>query len=213
MGIYSQLLDQALTWRGAAVVLSGVLAGASGWLYVRDILKGGGTKPNTVSYVFWTVLQAIALVAQIKKGGSLSVVFMVLVTLSTTTITILSLKKKYGYRKYGRIEIYCSILTVAAIVGWKVTGDPLLAIFFSIVGDLAATSPTLRKVWLEPRSEHALAWGLMTVASIFGALASDKFDFANLAFPVYLTIVTGVVALLAHCGRNRNPGRKTGSRT
>jgi hypothetical protein len=198
MGAFSQLLD----WHVATAVLSGALSVAAGWVYIKDILQGGETKPNAVSFFLWTVLQAIALAAQFKEGASWSIVIVIAVTLNTGAVTILALIG-YGYRKYGKTELYCSILAVAAIVGWKVTGNPILAIFFAIAGDLFAFVPTVVKTYREPRTEHWPAWGIVTAASVLGVLSSDQLDMANLAFPVYLLVSNGAIFSLAYFGRNK----------
>ena len=189
-----------LSWNGTLAALSGVLAVAAGWLYIRDILKGGETRPNAVSFFLWTVLQAIALMAQIKEGASFSVVIVIMVTLNTGVVTVLALIG-YGYRKYGKTDIYCALLVVAAIAGWRVTGNPVLAIGFAIVGDLFAAVPTMVKTKKDPYSEHLPAWGIIVAASIFGVLSTDRLDAANLAFPLYLVVSNGIIFALALFGR------------
>jgi hypothetical protein len=190
----------AYSWHVATAALSGVLSVISGWIYIKDILKGGETKPNAVSFFLWTVLQAIALVAQFKEGASLSVVIVIMVTLNTAVVTILALVG-YGYKKYGKADFYCALLAVAAIVGWQVTGNPVLAICFAIAGDLFAAVPTMIKTKKDPYSEHLPAWGIIVAACVFGVLSTDRLDVANLAFPLYLVMGNGVIFALALFGR------------
>ena len=170
--------------------------------YIRDILRGGETKPNAVSFFLWTVLQGIALVAQIKAGASWSIVIVFFVTMNTAIITVLALIG-YGYRKYGKIDLFCFILAVAAIVGWQVTGSPVVAIILAVVADFFASYPTVAKTYREPRSEQLTGWMLITIASILGVLSTDRWDIANLAFPMYLVLVNGTIFSLAYFGRRR----------
>ncbi|MDP2692870.1 MAG: hypothetical protein Q8O88_04495 [bacterium] len=177
-----------------------MLSVVAGVIYIKDILQGGETRPNAVSVFLWTVLQAIALAAQLKAGASLSVVIVIFVTLNTAIVTVLALSG-YGYRKYGWVDFFCLVLAVAAIVGWQVTGNPVLAIGFAIAGDLFACVPTAVKTYKEPRSEHVPAWALITVASVLGVLSTDRLDMANLAFPLYLVVSNGAIFSLAYFGR------------
>ena len=192
---------QLLNWHVVAAALSGAFAFLAEFLYIRDIIRGGETKPNAVSFFLWTVLQTIALVAQIKAGASLSIVLITCVTLSTAVITVLALVG-YGYRKYGKIDLSCLVLAVAAIVLWQITGRPVLAIVLAIIGDFFASLPTVAKTYREPRSEHLTAWALITVASVLGVLSADP-DAANLAFPVYLVAMNGAIFSLAYFGRKK----------
>ena len=203
MSAYSQLLN----WHVAAAALSGVLAVVAMTFYICGILRGGETRPNAVSFFLWTVLQAIALVAQIRAGASLSVVLMFLITLDTAIITVLALVG-YGYRKYGKIDLFCFVLAVVTIVLWQVTGNPVLAIVLAIVGDFFASFPTTVKTYREPRSEHLTAWALITAAPVFSVLSADRLDVANLAFPVYLVVMNGTIFSLAYFGRKSTSNRR-----
>src|SRR3989344_10830 len=198
MSAYRQLLN----WQIVTAALSGVFAVAGGVFYIKDILQGGETKPNAVSFFLWTVLQAIALIAQIEAGASLSVVLMFFVTINTAIVTVLAVVG-YGYQKYGKVDFLCFISAVAAIALWQVTGNPVLAIILAIVGDFLAALPTIVKTYREPRSEHLTAWAFVTAASALGVLSTDRLDAANLAFPLYLVVGNGSIFALAYFGRKK----------
>ena len=197
MGAYIQLLD----WHTIVATLSGLFSVTAMFFYVGDILRGGETKPNVVSFFLWTVLQFIALVAQMKAGASLSAIFVALVTLNTATITVLALFPKYGYKKYGRIDAICFVIAAAAILLLRANVNPVLAIVLVLIGDLFASFPTVAKAYREPRSEHPAAWGIITVASIFGILSTDRIDAQNLIFPVYMLLVNSIIFSSAYFGR------------
>lgn len=190
-----------INWYIVLAVLSAIFEIVSLVPYLRSIVRGE-TRPNAVSFTLWSVLQAIAFVAQVQAGASWSVVVVGMLTVSTTIITILALSG-YGYRKYGIFDAGCFVFAILAIVGWQMTNNPVLAIVLAIVGDLFASVPTVVKTYREPQTEHAGAWGLVTIATLFGALSTEKIDVANLAMPIYLTVMNGTIFLFAYFGRKK----------
>jgi hypothetical protein len=192
---------QFLNWHIACAALSGVLEVVSFIPYVRDMVRGQ-TRPNAVSFGIWAALQGVALAAQLKAGPSWSAIMMGGLTLSATTIAILALKG-YGYRRFDRIDKICLGIAVLAIAALLMS--PVFAIGLAIIGDLCAVIPTVRKVYREPHTEHAGAWGLITLGTFFGTLSTEIIDVANLAFPIYVTIVCGSIYGLAYFGQKRSP--------
>jgi hypothetical protein len=184
----------------ALAAASAVLSMIAGVLYVKDILSGGDTRPNAVSFFLWTVLQAIAAAAQIKAGPSWSLVVVLFLTLNTATVTILALVG-YGYRRYGRLDFLCAVIALGA--AYLLVRSPVGAIFFAIIGDLSAFIPVYLKAWRDPASEHLPAWVLVMLSSLFGALATDAWDLPNLIFPVYATVSNGLVIAFVLAGRGR----------
>lgn len=193
-----------LNWHLIIAAISGILLVLGEVTYIKDTLRGEA-RPNAVSFFLWTVLQAIALTAQISAGASWSVVLVFFVTLTTAFVTILAISG-YGYHRYGKTDFYCFIFALVAIVLWQITGNPVLAIVFAIVGDIFASWPTIVKTYRDPHSESLSSWGLFTVASIFGVFSTELWDAANLAFPVYLAIISGTIFFLAYFRGGRKAG-------
>lgn len=191
-------VNELLNWHIVAAVLSGVCATVSGVLYITDMVRGGDTKPNAVSFFLWTVLAEVALIGQLEAGASWSAVFAFFMVLDMGITTILAVVG-YGYRKYGKRELLCFIVAMASVVALRY--DPVNAILLAIVGDLFAFYPTIVKTKEEPRSEHVTAWLFITTASILGVLSTEILDTANLAFAGYQVVMNGTVLTLAYFGR------------
>ena len=196
------MFAQLQTWHAIPAAVSAVLSFWALGIYIKEVLSGGEARPNAVSFLLWTILEAIALVAQYRAGASLSAIFVFLVTFNTAVVTVLAFIG-YGYNKYGVTELICFVLALIAAYLLLVSPAPETAILPAIGGDMAASWPTLKKAYRDPRSEHWPAWGIITGASILGVFASDKFDLANLAFPVYCVGMTAAIFGLAFRGRTR----------
>ena len=171
--------------------------------YVIDIFYGT-TKPNVVSQFLWTIIQAIALTAQLSSGASWSIAILCATTFNALLITVIGLSG-YGYRSYGKLDATCFVLAILAIVLWQITGDPVLAIAFTVSADLIATIPTIIKLHHSPRSEPPLAWFLMAVAALCAVFSTQKFDIANLLYPIFLVLQGGIIFLISFIGRMSKP--------
>lgn len=160
----------------------------------------GTTRPNIISFIIWTLLQLIAIAAQLSAGSSWSVIILIACTFNTVLIIILCLVG-YGYAKYKVLDWSCFILAMAAILLWCITNDPLLAIGLAIFADFLGALPTVVKAFRDPFSELPLGWYLATFSAVLAALSTTKIDFANLAYPVYLVIITATIASVALVGQ------------
>ena len=176
-------------------IIAGILAFATGIPYIWNII-GGITKPNTVTYFVWTLLQSIAIFAQFEAGASWSVFLVIGSTISIGIIFLLSLTK-YGYKEYSWVDTVALILAGIAILVLLFTDHPVLAIALPIVADAIGAIPTLVKTKKYPHTEDQLAWFIMIIASALGILATEKFDFANLLYPVFLLFEAIVIFSLA----------------
>jgi hypothetical protein len=167
--------------------------------YVKDILKGT-TRPNIVSWSLWTLLQVIGIVAQISAGASWSLIFIIAMTFNTSLVVVLCLKG-YGYKKYGLVDWICLSFAILAVVLWLATNNPIYALVFAIAADLMASIPTVVKTLKEPKSEIPIAWFLVTLAAFLGIISTTKLDIANLIYPAYFFIITGLIGSIAFVGQ------------
>lgn len=178
-----------------------VLAVLGGTLFVAPIVPyiismvSHKTKPDTVSWGGWTVLASIAAAAQIAKGASWSLVIPLASVIADCVVFFLSFR--YGYKKFTHLDALCLLFGAVAIVAWIVTSEPLTALALSIVADAIVATPTIVKTWKKPRSETSLPWFLFAAGAGLGALSTERFDVANLAFPLYLLALCALIGLLA----------------
>lgn len=180
-------------------LLSALFCFASCVPYARDIFYGT-TRPNAVTWFLWLFIQGLAIAAQFQEGASLSVVIVIADALTIGFVFILSIIG-YGYRSYGTFDVLCGLLCISAIVLWQITGNANIALVFSVIADIFAISPTLRKTYLDPWSEFPFAWALTAVGAFFGVLSSTVFNFSNIVFPAYLFGINALMFLLAYFGR------------
>ncbi|HWB34052.1 MAG TPA: hypothetical protein VG753_01910 [Candidatus Paceibacterota bacterium] len=188
-----------MDWHQIAALVTGVLTISAVLPYVRDMLQGT-TRPNLVTWGLWLIIQTIFILAQFSSGASWSVV-LPLAEMGTVGVVFILGLFGYGYKKYVLLDIVCLVTALAAIMLWQLTSQPLAALLLSVVADMVASIPTLRKAYLDPRSETPSAYLLVVVSAACAGLSTTALDLPNLLWPVYIFILNGSVLALILLGR------------
>ncbi len=171
-----------LVFLGMAISLVGVIS------YIKDMLQGKA-KPNRVSWLMWSIAPLIATFAALSTGVTLAVIPVFMSGFGPLLVFTVSLFKKDAYWKLTKFDFFCGALSLLALILWYITKNPIIAIVFSILSDLLAAVPTIKKAWNHPESESSMAFiaGILSAATSFFAI--KELGFTSLAFPIYLILV------------------------
>lgn len=176
------MLDERFVILGFAINFLGSLT------YLVAVLKGQA-KPNRVSWFLWMLIPMIAVAAELEQGVGLRAITTLSSGFSPLVIFVASFLNKKAYWKIGRLDVFCGGLALGGVLLWQGTDDPNLAILFAILADLLAGIPTLIKAYRFPETESSWTFlGGLTNATI-GILTLTLWDFAHLAFPLYLWVI------------------------
>jgi hypothetical protein len=182
---------QYLVLLGAVVSLIGISA------YIKDTLRGK-TKPNRVTWVLWSIAPLIATVAAISDGVRWAVLPVFMTGFGPLLVLIASFVNKKSYWKITKLDYFCGLLSVLALVFWAITKDPVIAIIFSIASDGFAALPTLIKSWKFPETETGIAY-LVTIFSASTSFAAIKiWTFSAYGFAVYTIIINILFSLFIY---------------
>jgi hypothetical protein len=154
--------------------------------YLKSILNGK-TKPSAASWWTWTLISFVSVISS-WAGGAPWQVLLLPSWLCVSELIISILSMKYGDKKW---DSFNKISIGGAIVGillWVVTGNPLLALGFSILADLFASIPNFRHVFFNPEQEDRFAWTLGWMAAFFEILAVSKWTFAASGWAIYFIL-------------------------
>ncbi len=176
-------------------MLAGVLAICAAYPYLRDMLRGE-TRPNIVSWSIWALAVGISAAAQLVAEPSWSAALVVVTFF--VDITILSFGIfGYGYREFRWWDGLCLVLSLTALILWRLSGDPLIALGFAIAADALAFAPTYIKSYREPQSETPITWVLFGLSGLAAIGAATVLDFASIGFALYYAIAClGVAAVV-----------------
>lgn len=164
--------------------------------YYRDIIKGK-THPHIYSWALWALLTVLIVALQIKGGAGAATFVTAAAGLLCIGVIILGLK--YGKRDITRSDTIVAILAMIAIGFWLIADQPIISIILTIIADLLAFIPTVRKSWHKPHSEtlslyltNTLRFSLALFAvqeyTILSALWLAVWALANALFSIMLIV-------------------------
>jgi hypothetical protein len=182
---------QYLVIIGAIVNLVGAAS------YIKETLRGK-TKPNRISWLFWTISPLIATAAALVNGVRWAALPVFVSGFGPLLVLLASFVNKKSYWKLEKFDYACGIFSGMALVLWFITKEPTVAIAFAIASDGFAAIPTLIKLWKYPETETANAY----VAGLFSSLTSFAavgiWSFSSVAFPVYLVLINSFLVLAVY---------------
>jgi hypothetical protein len=192
------VIDPRFAVLGALIILTGNAA------YARDTVRGN-TQPNRVSWMLWALAPMIAFAAQVVQGVGLNAVLTLAVGLGPLLVVAASFLDPKAYARVTPFDAACGVLSLLALGAWAATGRGNVAILLSILADFLAAIPTIRKAYRDPESEHAVAFlsGVAGAAITLLTIKPDDWGFASVAFPAYILLDSGLIALLILAPRPR----------
>ena len=170
--------------------------------YVRDTLRGR-TQPNRVTWFLWALAPLIAFAAELQEGVGLPAVMTFMVGFGPLVVFLVSFVDRQAYARITRFDLVCGSLSILALVAWRLTGKGTVAILFSLLADLLAAVPTLRKGYREPHTETAAAFGCSFVSATITLLTITDWSFAVAAFPIYILCMSALLFTLVRFPRLR----------
>jgi hypothetical protein len=174
------------------VIVGAIIATAGSLSYLIDTLKGK-VKPNRVSFLLWSLAPLIAFFAEIKQGVGIQALMTFTVGILPLTIFIASFVNKKAVWNLTGFDLICGALSIVGLVLWFITKSGNIAIIFSILADALAALPTEVKSFNYPETESAWPYFASTISAILTLLTVTVWNLANIAFPLYIVLITLVI--------------------
>lgn len=152
----------------------------------------GQVAPNRVSWALWATTGITASFAMWSQGFNLAGVVIFASGFFPLLVLICSFVGK-GIWDIKKFDYVCGAFSVAAILLWILTKNPLLAVIFAIIADSLASLPTLRKMLLAPDTEAIATYMAGGIMAAISAVSIENWTPVEYLFPLYLL---GVCILL-----------------
>lgn len=137
--------------------------------YTLSIVKGR-TKPHRMTRFILAFVLALNFISILAAHGNTGATILATVfCLQGIILFVLSL-----WRGMGGSNIFdwlCLCIAFLGIAGWKMTGNPFIGVWFSVLADFAAYLPAFVKTWHHPQTESPWFYLLGFIASILSLFA------------------------------------------
>ncbi len=162
--------------------------------YFWAIYKGT-TEPHAISWLIWSVLDAVAWIGQIRGGAGAGAWATACTSIACIAIFACSLRSIQTF-KFPITDWLCLGGASAALLYLLFAKNPLLAIMLVTTIDTIAFIPTYRKAYRKPYSEAALTYGMCAGYYLLSILAVNTVSIITILFPLVLVITNGSFAYM-----------------
>jgi hypothetical protein len=189
-----------LTLDAILIILATVISIAGYLPYIADIIKGK-SKPHRVTWLIWSILGTVLCFTSFELSDydwmmiCVPLVYMV----GPTIVAILSFW--YGEGGTSRLDIICFIFAFVGLALWLFLDLVVVALWISILIDGVGALPTIRKSFINPKSESMIGWTAFSLANAlnFGVMF-HRFDGSesihSLVYPLYLFLISALILLV-----------------
>ena len=175
-----------MTIKILAGIIGTILSVACFYPYFRDIFNHK-TQPHIYTWLVWSLLQGTSVIIMIRGGAGIGVWPFVVGSLLCGCVFLLSIK--YGTKNITAFDTVCLIGALLAMLVYVFLHDPLLSIILVVGIDFIGFLPTLRKSYIEPKTETASTYILSAMSSVLAVAALSNYSVITLLYPITLIVL------------------------
>ena len=152
--------------------------------YIISIIRGTSKPHRMTRFILFFVLTLSFVSILAAHGNTGAKLFAGITFAQGIVIFLLSLWRGMGGS--SKFDFVCLFIAAFGILGWKITGNPLLGIWFSILADFSAYLPAFIKTWRHPHTESPWFYITSAIAALLGLIAY-KLDTSSI-FQMYIAL-------------------------
>jgi len=177
---------------------------------VYAILKGG-YRPQRMTRFIYLLMNVLFIGTLFAQGSYGALALATMQAIGTVVIFLLSLK--FGIGGTNRLDFVTFAGFVISLIAWKITSNPTLALYLSILTDSIGFIPTIEKTWRMPETEDWRFYFSDVLAGLFSMLALTRLNIEDLAFPLYIFVLNALaVVMIVGRGKILHVKKKKGMR-
>jgi hypothetical protein len=177
----------------ACAVIATTISAVSFFPYLKDIFRKK-TKPHSYTWLTWTLLQVIGVLAMYNKHAYLGLLALAVGAVFCGFIFILSLK--YGTKNITAFDTICLIGVLGAIIVYLFLNNLVYSVILITIIDLVGFLPTLRKAYIDPYSETLSLFVMGVVWSSFNMVAISPYAITTTLYPAFILFANALCCLL-----------------
>jgi hypothetical protein len=180
--------------RNALILISSILVMISPLFYVHSMLTGE-TQPHRTTRFVLLVITILATASLWGERGSAAFWLALISAVQCALTFVIGFRKGVG--GWAPLDIACLVIAMIGVVVWRLNSQAVVVLMASIIADFVGCVPTIVKAYRLPKSEDWRFYMIDMVASVCSLLAVSAHTLLALAFPVYMILINGGVAVLA----------------
>ena len=161
--------------------------------YLLAIFKGK-TRPNRASWWIWGINGLVMCASYYSSGGRQAIWALLAPVVVQLIVAVIALK--YGEGGWRRFDQACLVGVGLSFIVWWQFGTPIVALSMSLSIDFLGALPTLRKSWLDPKSENLTAWMIYAIGSALNLFTIEAISLEALSAPLYVFLINATIAAL-----------------
>lgn len=186
------------------LIISSVFALITSIFGIYFIFKGE-YKPQRMTRTISVIINTI-FVLSLFFGGDKSAIYLAMGGW-ISSIIIFILAFKYGIGGKSKFDFLVLGLSITSIIIWKITDNPIIALYFSIFAGFFGMIPTVFKSYMQQYTENPIFYASDIIASFFSCLAvfslGQSSDLAKISYPLYILIINLLCFILIILGRHK----------
>jgi hypothetical protein len=171
--------------------------------YIVSVFKRK-SQPDVVTWLVLTIIGSVSFITYYSLGARATLFLAAANAVCPLLIFLLAFFGKRGYR--ASQSYYYLLASLAAIVFWYFTGDPLLALALNLIADFLGFLPTIRKSWILPFSENLSAWKIFVFAAFVNLLAVNELSLGTILYPTYIFLAESSLLFILLYRRRQSIG-------
>lgn len=158
------------------------------------------TRPTLSSWIAWLVMDTVVYLSM-KAGGENATQLLAYIAGIISVLAVCAIRR--ATMGWGWFDTICVVVTGIAVVGWAKSGNPAVAIFFSMIAAVVSSLPVLKNALENPQNEVFLGWLLITTGGVLGIAAITNWTVIGAVTPiVFGTLQTLMLVLVARKFKN-----------
>lgn len=183
----------SLTLQDIYIIISSIIVFAAYLIYEWSIITGR-TRPHRTTRLVLFIITVLGTASLFAQHDTVAIWLIGICALQSAVVLLLSFK--YGVGGWAKTDLVCLMIALFGIVIWKLTNNPVLALYAAITADFAGMVPALIKTYRFPHTEFWLAYAFDITAASFSLLAIQKWDIQGFSYPLYIFIINIIMLLI-----------------